>query len=462
MARILLIDDEANIVNVLSALLRAEGHEVLALTNGAQARDKLRAESFDLLISDVRMAPVSGMELLKIASAERPELVTLMLTAYATVETAIEAMKLGAFDYVTKPFKVAEFLLTVQRALDYKTALSENRDLKAQLETRYRFENIVAESSSMHHVCEMIERVAPTDTTILICGDSGTGKELVAKAIHAYSSRKDNRFLAVNCAALPESLLESEMFGHVKGAFTGAATNKKGLFESVEGGTIFLDEVGSMPLSIQGKLLRVLQEKEVRRVGGNENIAVDARVLAATNSPLEDLMEQKLFREDLYYRLSVIPIKLAPLRERPEDIMPLVYHVIRQERGRDAEPPSIDADARAILETYAWPGNVRELANAIKHALTFATENKISRDLLPANIVNTAERSPMAGNAQPQAEDYRYMSLKEFLRVRESEYLERVIDAVDGDKERAADALKISLATLYRKLQRPEEIEAAG
>ncbi|MBL7077878.1 MAG: sigma-54-dependent Fis family transcriptional regulator, partial [Kiritimatiellae bacterium] len=327
MAKILLVDDEPSILSVLSTLLKAESYDVQAVLGGENAAELISAGEFDLMITDIRMSPVNGMELLKQAHDECPGMSVIMLTAYGSVETAIEALKLGAFDYVTKPFKVDELLITVQRALDYNKAITENADLKAQLNTRYHLKSIVAESRSMQSVCDMIQRVAPTDATVLIGGESGTGKELVAKAIHAYSRRKDKKFLAVNCAALPEPLLESEMFGHVKGAFTGASCDKEGLLEAASEGTILLDEISSMPLSIQGKLLRVLQEKEVRRVGSNENIAIDARVLAATNTSLEDMIRDGSFREDLYYRLSVIPIQIPPLRERPEDIMPLVYHV---------------------------------------------------------------------------------------------------------------------------------------
>jgi DNA-binding response OmpR family regulator len=287
MARILVVDNEAGILSVLTTLLKAEGYDVVPLREGDKAIEQLKSEEFDLLVSDIRMTPVNGMEVLKIAREQRPGMAVIMLTAYGTVETAIEALKLGAFDYVTKPFKVDELLITVQRALEYSRALSENVDLRAQLGKRYRFENIVAESAAMRNVCEMIERVAPTDVTVLIYGESGTGKELVAKAIHAHSRRKNNKFLAVNCAALPEPLLESEMFGHVKGAFTGASANKEGLFEAAHGGTIFLDEIGAMPLSIQGKLLRVLQEKEVRRVGSNDNVSVDAHAAGSPRGGVE-------------------------------------------------------------------------------------------------------------------------------------------------------------------------------
>lgn len=455
MARILLVDDEPSILSVLSTLLKAEGYEVTAVNGGDQAQEVVKNEDFDLLISDIRMSPVNGMQLLAIAHEFKPQLSVIMLTAYGSVETAIEAMKLGAFDYVTKPFKVDELLITVTRALNYNQTLAENADLKAQLGTTYHMENIVAESPAMQNVCEMVKKVAPTDTTILIYGESGTGKELVAKAIHSCSHRKDNAFLAVNCAALPEPLLESEMFGHTRGAFTGATTDKVGLFEAASGGTIFLDEIGSMPLSIQGKLLRVLQEKEIRRVGSNDTIAIDARVLAATNTKLETLMAEGLFREDLYYRLSVIPIEIKPLRERQEDIIPLAYHLIQTETPEGQDPSIPDAEACAILEAYPWPGNVRELENALKHALTFAKDGKITKAELPPKIAAT----PVAVAADGAAGDdeTRCKSLKAFLRAKEKEYLDQVLSHSDGDKEKAAKALKISLATLYRKLPEEEE-----
>lgn len=451
MARILLVDDEPSILSVLTTLLKAEGHQVISALGGAKAQEYLTSEEFDLMLSDIRMSPVSGMDVLKTAHTERPSMSVIMLTAYGSVETAIEALKLGAFDYVTKPFKVDELLITVQRALEYNKAITENANLKAQLGTQYHLENIVAESSLMKNVCEMIKRVAPTDTTILIYGESGTGKELVAKAIHAYSRRKEKNFLAVNCAALPEPLLESEMFGHVKGAFTGATVNKEGLFEAAGGGTILLDEIGAMPSSIQGKLLRVLQEKEIRRVGSNANIPIDTRVLAATNKRLETLIQQGTFREDLYYRLSVIPIEIKPLRERQEDILPLVFHVLRKETPQGNEPPTPNAEVCSILETYPWPGNVRELENAIKHAITFVKNNTITKDVLPPRIAATQIQQGQRSSTSDM-DTSKGKSLKAFIRAKEKEYLAQVLSHSGGDKERAAKALKISLATLYRKL----------
>lgn len=459
MANVLLVDNEASILSVLSTLLKSEGFNVLSVREGEKAVQTIKSDKFDLMIFDIRMTPIDGMELLKVARNEQPEASVIMLTAYGSIETAIEAMKLGAFDYVTKPFKVDELLITVHRALDYRKALAENVDLKAELKTKYRLENIVAESQSMKNVCEMIERVAPSDTTVMIYGESGTGKELVAKALHMYSNRKNAKFLAVNCAALPEPLLESEMFGHIKGAFTGASINKKGLFEAAEGGTIFLDEIGAAPLSIQGKLLRVLQEKEIRRVGGTESIKVNARVLAATNINLEDAIKAGSFREDLYYRLNIIPITIAPLRDRPEDIIPLAQHIIQHEMGPNREIPRLDMDIREILQKYPWPGNVRELENAMKHAITFTSGNVITRAVLPRKILSTLETTADIQKTGGGIDYFRNKSLKTFLLQKEKEYMGAVIEAVGGDKEKAARALKISLATLYRKMPRESKTE---
>jgi DNA-binding NtrC family response regulator len=453
MARILLVDDEPSILSVLSTLLKAEGYDVSPMNNPSKAAELMTAETFDLMITDIRMSPINGMDLLKLAHEQKPTMAVLIMTAFGS---AVEALKMGAFDYVTKPFKVDELLITVQRALDYHRTMEENVDLKSQLGAKYKFENIVSESEPMRRVCEMIERVAPTDTTVLVTGESGTGKELVAKAIHAYSRRKDKKFLAVNCAALPETLLESEMFGYVKGAFTGAASNKEGLFEAANGGTIFLDEIGSMPINLQAKFLRVLQEKEVRRVGGNENISTDVRVLAATNVPLEELISKNLFREDLYYRLSVINITIKPLKERVEDILPLVHHVLQRECPDPANIPVITPEARQILERYSWPGNVRELENAIKHALTFSLDNRITAELLPSRIVTSTPVGPAHTTASIALTQFRGKSLKAFLREKEKEYLQYVLSQTSGDKEKAAKELKISLATLYRKLPEPQ------
>jgi DNA-binding NtrC family response regulator len=452
MARILLVDDEPSILNVLATLLRKQNYEVTPTSDGPKALDLIKSEKFDLLLTDIRMEPINGLQLLEEMRKAQPQAGVILLTGYGSVKTAVQAMKGGAFDYVTKPFKVDELLMTVQRALDYHNVLVENVDLKMKLEARYRLDKIVAESDSMRKVCEMVERVAPTDATVLIVGESGTGKELIAKAIHSNSQRAERKFVPVNCAAMPEPLLESEMFGHVKGAFTGASSDKIGLFESANGGTIFLDEIGAMPPSIQAKFLRVLQDKQVRKVGGTDNIEVDVRVVAATNEPLEDKIAREEFREDLYYRISVIPIRIPPLRDRPDDILPLVSTFLHRESSERGEAPSLAPDAQHVLESYGWPGNVRELENAIRHAMTFAKEGSIQRDDLPAKILDALEMSSDASLRPSRSEEFRGKSLKAFLRSKEKEYLSAVIEGMDGDKEKAAKALKISLATLYRKL----------
>jgi len=457
MAKILLVDDEPSILSVLSTLLKSDGHEVVTALGGQQAIDAMSKDEFDLTISDIRMNPVNGIDVLTHASKNHPNMAVIMLTAFGTVETAVDALKLGAFDYVTKPFKVDELLITVEKALEYRRAITENADLKSMLETRYHLENIIAESPSMIHICEMIQKIGPTDATVLISGESGTGKEIVARAIHAVSRRKDGKFVAVNCAALPEQLLESEMFGHVKGAFTGAVNDKIGLFKEADGGTIFLDEIGAMPLNIQGKLLRVLQEKEIRKVGSNENEHVDTRVLAATNRRIEELMKEGLFREDLYYRLSVIPLDIKPLRERPEDILPLAYHFMKRDTAENGTPPALTPEVCAIFNAYSWPGNIRELENTIKHALTFSQDNKITRESLPQKIALIKPSSASMANNSEAFNGSKCKSLKAFLRNKEKDYLEQVLSHTKGDKEEAAKALKISLATLYRKLPEIQE-----
>lgn len=458
MAKILIVDDEPSILNVLHTLLQSNGHEPIPARGGEQAREMLGQDTFDLMISDIRMEPVDGMELLRFAKGEKPEMPVIMLTAFGSVETAVAAMKEGAFDYVTKPFKVDELVITIDRALEYSSVISENRSLRAQLSQSFKFDNMVAESPPMRRVCTMIERVAPTDSTVLIYGESGTGKELVAKSIHAHSQRKHKKYLPINCAALPEPLLESELFGHMKGSFTGATSNKDGLFEVVNGGTIFLDEIGSMPLSIQAKLLRVLQDHQIRRVGGTENIHVNVRVVAATNDRLEKLIEEGKFREDLYYRLSVIPIEVPPLRERPEDIMPMVEFFLRKLIPEGEPLPEVDSDTQLVLEQYNWPGNVRELENALRHAITFMAENTITTAVLPARITRFRPGSGdgPAGAGFPDP-DMNGKSLKAYVRAKEVKYIKHILDQVDDDKEKAAQKLKVSLATLYRKLPEPSE-----
>ena len=453
MTKILIVDDEARILLLLQSLLKANGYEAVTAKDGQQALDALKRETFDLVISDLRMSPMDGMTLFREIKTLSPAMPIILLTAYASVETAIEAMKNGAFDYLTKPFKVDEMLATIRRAEEHLKSNSRAvADPHAPL--RYQFENLIASNSTMLQVCEMIQRVAPTAATVLINGESGTGKEVIARTIHNTSQRKEKPWVAVNCAALPENLLESEMFGHVKGAFTGAVVEKEGLFETANGGTLFLDEISSLPLMLQGKLLRVLQEKEIRRVGGTRNIDVDVRVIAASNPNLEQMVVQGLFRADLYYRFAVVTLDIPPLRERPEDILPLARHFIKVETSDFKSEPTLSQEAIDMLVAYKWPGNVRELENAIKHAVTFLQDDTITPDLLPPRILSRAQevKSQNAAAAAATAAAGSNTSLKGFLKLKEKEYLEQILSSTHGDKEKAAQTLQVSLATLYRKL----------
>jgi two-component system response regulator PilR (NtrC family) len=369
---------------------------------------------------------------------------------------------------MTKPFKVDEMLATVKRAVEHAQKQNVAPRVNADTPLRYQFENLIATNPSMLDVCKKIERVGPTSATILINGESGTGKEVIARTLHKASPRKDKPWVAVNCASIPENLMESEMFGHVKGAFTGAVSDKEGLFEVANGGTLFLDEISSLPLALQGTLLRVLQEKELRRVGGTKNIPIDVRVIVASNTSLEQLVQQGLFRPDLYYRFAVITLDIPPLRERPEDILPLVYHFLRLETENSKNQPKISKEAQDILVSYRWPGNVRELENAIKHAVTFLMdEEEITPDLLPPRVVKEARQV----SSQPRAAvfpgrggeaDTSNGSLKSFLRTKEKEYMEQILASTQGDKEKAAQTLQVSLATLYRKLSDEEPVPQKG
>ncbi|MCK4563865.1 MAG: sigma-54-dependent Fis family transcriptional regulator [Verrucomicrobia bacterium] len=454
MAKILIADDDPTILSLLNKILIAKGYDVKLAEHGGVAEKMLQSEQFDLLISDIKMEPVDGMQLLKKTRKMRPQVGVIMLTAYATVSTAVEAMKEGAFDYIPKPFKIDELLATVKRALDYQRSLAEQIGDQAHLETKKYFGNIVAESEGMVNVCEMIKRVAPTKTTVMVTGESGTGKELVAEALHSYSARAEGPFIPVNCGALPETLIESELFGHVKGAFTGANANKVGLFEAAKGGTLFLDEINSIPHQVQSKLLRAIQNKKIRKVGGTEEFEVDVRIVAASNQNLEALVKEGSFREDLFYRLSVISIEIPPLSQRPDDVLALAQHFIAQEM-EGGEFPVMDNAVLAILQNYIWPGNVRELQNVIQHSLTFMKDNKITKETLPSKLIVSYEENPSAQNAALTGEFERGKSLKAFLRAKEKEYLKNVINTMGGDKVKAAQELDISLATLYRKL--PEE-----
>ncbi len=448
MSKILIVDDEPRILLMMQSLLKANGYDIVTAREGAAALEIVGKGGVDITITDLRMAPMDGMTLFGEIRKIAPVMPVILLTAYASVDTAIDAMKRGVFDYITKPFKVDEMIACIKRAEEAVAAGRATANAPAaeeeNLSANYRLDNVVAVSPAMVSVCEMIEKVAPTAATVLINGESGTGKEVIAKTIHKLSTRASRPLVAVNCAAIPESLLESEMFGHLKGSFTGAVSDKEGLFEAANGGTLFLDEISSMPLILQGKLLRALQEREIRRVGGTKNIPVDVRVIAASNANLEEAVVKGTFRSDLYYRFAVITLDLPPLRKRPEDIVPLVKHFVRKEMPDELQP-ALDPEAQAALEAYDWPGNVRELENAVRHALTFLSPgDAITKDLLPPKI---AKFKPVQEAASPDN-----ASLKTFLKQKEKEYIGRILNSTGGDKEKAAEALKVNLSTLYRKL----------
>lgn len=372
MPHILLVDDQSSMRLTLTALLKGAGHTLAQAGTGADALDKISKNDFDLVITDLKLDQISGMEVLKAAKAQNPQTEVIMLTGYGSIETAVAAMKAGAIDYLTKPIDTEELMLAIGRAQERQQLKSEVARLRSVVAKEQKFDpgNIVASSKEMKEVLEMVARVAPTDATVLIQGESGTGKELIARAIHQNSKRKDGPFIPINCGALPENLLESELFGHVKGAFTGAAQNKKGLFEEADGGTLFLDEIGDTSPATQVKLLRVLQDGEVRRVGANTGVKTDVRVVAATNRRLQERIRDNEFREDLYYRLQVILLHLPSLRERQDEILPLINHYLQfhsQKLGKPVKGLAPEAE-KALLE-YSWPGNIRELINAVERAV---------------------------------------------------------------------------------------------
>lgn len=379
MEKVLVVDDEQSLRDVLSIMLKRAGYAVTSAMDGEEAIELLHREIFDLVITDLRMPKIDGMEVLKAVRSVSPETVVLIITAFATADSAVEAMKQGAYDYLTKPFQVDEVQLIIRNALEKRRLTTENMLLKREMASQSSFAQLVGQSEAMQKVFDVVRKVADSKSNVLICGESGTGKELVARAIHYNSARSVHPFVAVNCSAVPETLLESELFGHMKGSFTGAISNKAGLFEIANGGTIFLDEIGDTTPTIQVKLLRVIQEREFRRVGGNQDIKVDVRVVAATNKDLEKAVAEGSFREDLYYRLDVIPIRLPPLRMRTGDIPLLVNHFLERFSKESGKPkPMIGPEAMPVLLGHEWRGNVRELENLIERVVAFSTEGAVT------------------------------------------------------------------------------------
>lgn len=385
--RILIVDDEEIVRRSISACLEQAGRDVVAVEDGHTALEKIKEEEWDLALVDLKMPGIDGIEVLKTVGKLKPRIPVIIITAYATVENAVEAMKAGAFDYIVKPFTPDELRIRVSKALEKKRLVAENVLLKQELGERYQFANIIGKSAAMQEVFKLIEKVAPTDSTILIRGDSGTGKELIARAIHHHSLRKERKFIAVDCGALPETLLESELFGHVKGSFTGATMTKRGLLEVADGGTFFLDEIGDLSMGIQAKLLRFLQEKEFRPVGGVKNITVDVRLIAATNKDLEKMIQEQQFREDLYYRLNIVPIGLPSLSERKEDIPLLIQHFFtKYNKKRKKNIERVAPAAMRYLVDYEWPGNVRELENIVERVAIMSEDRVIDVKHLPTDM----------------------------------------------------------------------------
>lgn len=445
-AKVLIIEDEELMRVILEELLKGEGYEVFTAEDGESAIEIFSAEDIDLIVTDIRMQGIDGLELLdKLKSIDENALV-IIITAYSSVDSAIAALRKGAYDYITKPFVNEELLKTIRNALRQRELFRENRYLRRELNKRYSFSEIIGTSESLQNVFRLVEKISATNSTVLIQGESGTGKELIARAIHHNSLRADKPFIAVNCGALPESLLESELFGYVRGAFTDAKSDRKGLFRSAEGGTIFLDEVSEMPPSLQVKLLRALQEHEVTPVGSNIPIKFDARIIAATNKNLEDEVKSGRFREDLFYRLSVIEINIPPLRERKEDIPLLARHFIKKISKRQGVPEKkIPRDVMLALTTYNWPGNVRELENAIERAFILSQSEQIELGCLPAKIVDYSKNSMEIRDP---------LGYRPTLEEMERRYILEVLKSTNYDKAEAAQILGIDLSTLYRKLKR--------
>ncbi|MGH9348171.1 MAG: sigma-54-dependent transcriptional regulator [Vicinamibacterales bacterium] len=438
--RVLVVDDEASMRDMLRIVLRRDGYDVVVARNGHEALERLRSEPVDLLLSDIRMADVSGVDVLRAAKALNRDVIAIMMTAFASTDTAVEALRLGANDYFTKPFSMDELRLKVRHHLDTRRLRQENVLLKRVLGTTHEFCHIIGRSDAMLGVFRMIETIARTSSTVLVTGESGTGKELVARAIHFHSLRREHPFVALNCGAVPETLLESELFGHVRGAFTGAEQNKKGLMEVAERGTIFLDEIGEMNATMQVKLLRVLQDKKFRRLGGTEEVQADIRVIAATNQDLQKLVAEGKLREDLFYRINVIPVPLPPLRERREDIPLLAEHFLAKFADAMGKPVrTITAEAMALLQEHAWPGNVRELENLMERGVALETHEA----LLPETIAGYVGARPPAPAANGHLPDGGF-DLEQHVKAIERDYIAQALKRAGGVQVKAADLLGMS------------------
>ncbi|CAI4030619.1 Regulatory protein AtoC [Nitrospira tepida] len=450
MEKILVVDDEPSLRDVLGIMLKKAGYTTTLAADGEEAVSQVNKEIYDLVITDLKMPGVGGMEVLKAVKSASPDTVVLVVTAFGSPDTAVEAMKLGAYDYLTKPFQVDEVQLIIRNALEKRRLSAENMLLKREMASHSSLSSIIGQSEAMQQVFDVIRKVADTRSNVLICGESGTGKELVARAIHYNSARSQMPFVAVNCSAMPETLLESELFGHMKGSFTGAMANKAGLFEIANGGTIFLDEIGDMTMATQVKLLRVIQEREFRRVGGTQDVKVDVRIVAATNRDLERAVAEGGFREDLYYRLDVIPIRLPPLRLRTGDIPLLVQHFLERFSKESGKPsPAITPEAVQALVSHEFRGNVRELENLIERAVAFSTGGAITADDVRAWL-----HKPAAAQAYPTDLPPEGLDLEGLICKIEKDLLMKALERSGWVKKKAARLLQLNTRSFRYRLEK--------
>lgn len=438
---ILLVEDEKIVRVSLADALRAEGYTVLPVEDGGKAMSALAEAEFSLVITDIRLPEVSGIEILRKCLFEAPTTPVIMMTAFGTIKDAVEAMRIGAFDYITKPFDLDEMLLTVGKALELQSLTSENIRLKKELSRYWGAPNIIGESKAMQTIFGLLDKISRTDSTVLILGESGTGKELIASTIHYQSSRKKKPIIRVNCAALPGELIESELFGYEKGAFTGAVARKPGRFDLADGGTIFLDEIGDLPLLTQTKILRVLEERTFERLGATQSSTVDVRIVAATNKDLQKEIEKGLFREDLYYRLNVIPVVMPPLRKRKDDIPLLIHAFARKFNDQLGTDVSFDPETIQVLMQYTFPGNVRELMNVIERCIALANDTIIRRTDLPGHIAGSrGQKTPLA-------------TLQEVTTEAEKNHIAQILRLTDGNRSKASAILGVSRKTLWEKIK---------
>ena len=455
---ILVVDDDPAILEMCEDLLTEAGFDVQTCGSGQEALEAADEQDFDVVLSDLQMPGIDGLELIAAMRERRPETPVIIMTAFGTIEAAVAAMRGGALDFVTKPFRSEEMLVSLERAFERRALEEENRDLRRAVARTSSFGDLVGESVAMNDIYSMIKKIATNSSNVLITGESGTGKEVVARSIHFTGARAGKPFVPINCTAMPEGLLESELFGHVRGAFTGAHTNKKGLFEAAEGGTLFLDEIGDMPLSLQAKLLRVLQDREIRPVGGTQSVRVDVRIIAATHQDMQQTIEEGRFRQDLFYRLNVIPIRIPPLRERPEDI-PVLAQAFLHKHSKDDRIRFSDGALRRMMRG-SWPGNARELENCIERALALSTGEEIAE----SDILIPSDGPEVDGTIEDLL---LRLALEQRLTVREltDAYIEAALEAAGGRKSEAARLLGVNRRTLYRREERLDhdrEMRATG